>query len=112
TYDILGKIVSLKTDIENPTKQIRNNLKNFTGKFVQQYPIYSSKTVNGKQLFEYARAGTPVEIPEREVRVKELKFLKLRKINNKKLLANIEKRINKVKGDFRQKEILKIWRKN
>ena len=53
-----------------------------------------------------------MDIPEREVVVKELKFLKLRRINSAKLLANIKKRIKKVKGDFRQEEILKIWRKN
>jgi tRNA U55 pseudouridine synthase TruB len=68
-------------------------------------------TVNGKPLFEYGREGKDVEIPEREVHVKSLKFLKLRKINNKKLLENIEKRINKVHGDFRQKDILNIWHK-
>nr|MBP7006569.1 hypothetical protein [Candidatus Paceibacterota bacterium] len=35
---------------------------------------------------------------------------KLEKMNNKRILENIEKRIQKVKGDFRQKEILKIWK--
>ena len=90
---------------------IQNNLKFFTGKFAQKYPIYSSKTVKGKPLFSYARGGKDVEIPTREVNVKNLKFIKLRKINNKKLFENIERRIKKVNGDFRQKEILKIWRK-
>lgn len=67
-------------------------------------------------MFEYARGKhgrlSSIKIPKKEVFVKEFKFLKLRKINNKQLLQNIEKRINKVKGDFRQKEIKKIWRKN
>ena len=103
---------------------IQRNLKHFTRKFIQEYPMYSSKTVKGKPLFTYARSGKDVEIPEREVNVKSLKFVKLRKVNNKKLLENIEKRIKKVKGpastregkptrggDFRQEEILKIWRK-
>jgi tRNA pseudouridine55 synthase len=92
-------------------KEILKNLKYFKGTFIQKYPIYSSRTVNGKPLFEYGREGKDVEIPEREVHVKSLKFLKLRKINNKKLLENIEKRINKVHGDFRQKDILNIWHK-
>ncbi len=114
TYDILGKVVSQtndnlkKSDIE---KLIKQNLKHFKGKFTQAYPMYSSKTVKGKQLLEYARSGEEVEIPSRDVFVKKLQFLKLRKIGNKKLLDNIEKRIKKVKGDFRQKEILKIWQK-
>jgi len=92
-------------------KEIKSNLRYFTGKFMQKYPLYSSKTVEGKQLFEYARAGAKVEAPEREIRVEELKFLKLRKISGRVLFADIERRIKKVKGDFRQKEILKIWRK-
>jgi len=121
TYDILGKVVTPTNLPLNKGEArrgfalknlIKKNLKFFTGKFIQKYPIYSSKTVKGKQLFQYARGGEDVEIPEREVFVKGLKFLRLRKISNKKLLENIEKRIKKVKGDFRQKEILKIWRKN
>ncbi len=109
TYDILGKVtrsylVTLE-DIELKNK-INKNLKYFKGKFKQKYPLYSSKTI------KHARAGNSVEAPEREVTVKSLKFIKLRKISNPKLLENIEKRINKVSGDFRQKEILRIWRKN
>jgi tRNA pseudouridine55 synthase len=120
TYDILGKVVRqdlttshksdlwLKKDLE---KKVKANLKYFTGKFIQKYPVYSSKTVNGKQLFVYARNGEDVELPMHQVLVKSLKFIKLRKINSKKLLENIEKRIQKVQGDFRQKEIIKIWQK-
>lgn len=115
TYDILGKVVASKhfqIDKRDLEKLIKRDLKQFTGKFIQRYPVYSSKTVKGKQLFEYARAGEDVELPQREVQVSNLKFLKLRKINSKKLLQNIEKRVKKVKGDFRQKEILKIWQKD
>ncbi len=114
TYDILGKVTTatkkLVTKVELE-KLINENMKHYTGKFIQKYPMYSSKTVKGKQLFEYAREGEEVEVPEKEVTVKQLKFLKLRKINNTRLLENIEKRIMKVNGDFRQKEILNIWRK-
>ncbi|MEI7709727.1 MAG: hypothetical protein WCI76_03360 [bacterium] len=115
TYDILGKVNnSHRSDLWGKgelEKKIKDNLKYFRGKFVQEYPIYSSKTVAGKQLFEYAREDLEVELPSREVFVKKLQFIKLRKINNKKLLENIEKRIKKVNGDFRQEEIVKIWRK-
>lgn len=124
TYDILGEVTesaracladscvrSCLTQ-EELQKKIKQNMKSFTGKFIQKYPLYSSKAVRGKQLFEYARAGLEVEIPEREVNVKSLKLLKIKKINNKKLLENIEKRIAKVGGDFRQKEIIKIWKEN
>ncbi len=115
TYDILGKIlskVSINITIKDLGKKIKENLSKFKGKFIQKYPLYSSKTVNGRQLFEYGRSGEEVEIPEREVAVKSLKFIKLKKLKASKLLKDVEKRISKVNGDFRQKEILDIWNKN
>ncbi|MES2023149.1 MAG: hypothetical protein V4439_00510 [Patescibacteria group bacterium] len=114
TYDILGKIEKIARQdlaMQDLKEKIKENLKFFTGKFIQKYPMYSSKPVNGKPLFIHARAGSVVKSPEHEVEVKSLKFIKMRKIGREKLLKDIEKRIVKVKGDFRQKEILKIWRK-
>jgi len=116
TYDILGKVehshILKNVRISGLEEKIKDNLKSFTGKFIQKYPAYSSKTVKGKQLFSYAREGIEVEIPTREVFIKSFKFLKIRKISHKSLLENIEKRIKKVKGDFRQKEIIQTWRQN
>jgi len=114
TYDILGKVLETESKPlsgEDLEKLIKKNLKYFKGQIIQKYPMYSSKTVAGKPLFIYARENTEVEIPEREVNVKNLKYLNLKKVSLKKLLKDIEIRINKVKGDFRQKEILKIWGK-
>ena len=114
TYDVLGKVtksrnvIAKKEDLEKITKK---ELKNFKGKFIQQYPIYSSKTVGGKQLFEYAREGEEVDIPSRSVEVKSLKLNSIRKVKGKKIKEEIIKRINRVDGDFRQKDILKIWNK-
>jgi tRNA pseudouridine(55) synthase len=112
TYDILGKIISHKNiniskkDLE---EKIKNTINKFIGSTTQDYPMYSSKTVNGKPLFSYAREKKKVEIPRRKIFIKKLKLEKVKEINNKKLLENIQKRIKKVKGDFRQKEILKKW---
>ncbi len=115
TYDILGKVqyshILKNVGMKELEKKIKLNLKYFSGKFMQKYPAYSSKTVRGRPMFAYARRGEEVEIPERQVTVSKLEFLKLRSISNKKLWQNIERRVGKVKGDFRQKEILKIWRK-
>ncbi len=115
TYDILGKVsnstILTNYRIGDLEKKIKQNLKFFKGKIKQKYPMYSSKTIEGKQLWQYAREGEEVESPEREVEVKSLKFLKLKSITGKKLLSDIEKRIKKVQGDFRQEEILKLWRK-
>ena len=116
TYDILGK-PTRSCLVEKSTRQglvdgIEKDLKNFKGKILQRYPLYSSRTVKGKPLWLSAREGEQVEIPEREVNIKSLKLIKICKIKKEKLLQNIEKRISRVHGDFRQKEILKIWQKN
>ncbi len=113
TYDILGKVGASFGGAIGATelkKSIKNNLEKFTGKFIQKYPVYSSKTVLGKQLFQYGREGVDVEAPVREVVVKQLSLLNIREITGSKLLENIEKRISKVTGDFRQEEILDVWR--
>jgi tRNA pseudouridine55 synthase len=43
-----------------------------TGKIKQQPPIYSAIKINGRKLYEYARAGIEVEIPERDVLIKAI----------------------------------------
>lgn len=116
TFDILGKISarqdlagSREVNVKELEKEIKKNLKSFVGESMQKYPMYSSKAVKGRPLFSYARNGEDVEIPERKIFIYKLKLEKIRTIDNKKLFKNIEKRIKKVNGDFRQKEILKIW---
>lgn len=113
TYDILGKVISHK-NINFSNKELEVKIKKYTkeilGQSYQKYPIYSSKTVGGKPLFTYAREDKKVKIPERKINISSLKLKSIRKTDNKKLLINIEKRVRKVKGDFRQNEILKIWK--
>jgi len=116
TYDILGKITEVaRQDLvkrEDLEKKIKIALKDFVGTYTQAYPAYSSKTVGGKPLFDYAKHGLSVDLPVHQVTVQSLKFLGLRSISRKKLLETIEKRIEKVNGDFRQKEIIRAWKKN
>lgn len=112
THDILGKVTGYSLEFLDKkilTKKIKENLGFFKAKIKQKYPMYSSKTVAGKQLWQYARGGEEIEVPEREVEVKSLKLLKIKRVNSSSILQNTEMRIKKVKGDFRQKEILKIW---
>jgi len=110
TYDILGKVVhsNILTNIgmKNLGLDVKKNLKYFIGIWQQKYPLYSSPNI------KKVRAGKSVEEFKREVTVKSLKLLGIQTIGSKQLLKNIEKRISKVKGDFRQEEILKIWKKN
>lgn len=113
TYDILGlpkKIKSVKDFNKDGLAKFLNNL---LGKNKQSFPPYSSYKIKGKPLFEWARQGKikEVEIPEKEREIYEIKILRLRKIEAKNLLTQINKKIKKVKGDFRQDKILKQWEK-
>jgi len=77
----------------------------------QTYPPYSSKKVDGKQLFEWARAGEEVESPERNIKVYSIEHLEDKEKTGAELLEEILKKIDLVKGDFRQEEIIESWLK-
>ena len=51
-----------------------------------------------------------ISIPNHIVEIFSLKILVKIEIDKRELLKNIEDKINKVNGDFRQKEILSIWK--
>ena len=117
TYDLLGKIQTPSASGISPFaggEKIQETLKNFTGKIIQKYPPFSSRTVNSKPLFKWAREGRldEIEIPSHEVFVSDIKILKSFSITGEKLLKKIRTEVAKIKGDFRQEEILKIWEEN
>ena len=139
TYDLLGKVVSVSesTDAEDkifgprisspidaplerevrPDRKILSSasvlslLPRFSGKFEQKYPPYSSRTVEGKPLFKWAREGRldEINIPTHEVFVDDIKLGEIYTIKGSELLPHIKKVISLVGGDFRQKEILDLW---
>jgi len=114
TYDILGKVVETGgTDGLTPSA-VRQALNEFRGKLALEYPPYSSKTVEGKALFQWAREGTlsSIILPTRTVTVYEIEIQKLYKVKEADLLAYVETSVEKVNGDFRQEEVLRLWRRN
>ena len=66
-----------------------------TGKYVQEVPIYSAVKVNGRKLYEYARAGESVELPKREVDIKELELIGNIKYTDNKTIFNIRCLVSK-----------------
>lgn len=108
TYDILGipRLVE-----NNPNFNLIKSLKNIVGKQIQKYPAYSSKTINGKPLFQMTRDGEDFESPVREVEIFNTELLEEQKVSADKFLKDIVLKINLVQGDFRQEEIIKSWQK-
>jgi tRNA pseudouridine55 synthase len=114
TYDILGKVIETGEVDMLSTGNINAALNEFRGKLTQEYPPYSSKTVDGKALFEWAREGllNSIVMPSRSVTVYEIEITGLYKIKESQLLQYIESSVAKVNGDFRQEEVLRIWHRH
>ena len=73
TLDITGKVTKSKpVDL---SKDIEKVINSYQKTYMQEVPIYSAIKVNGKKLYEYARSGQEVELPKKEVTVKEIKLL-------------------------------------
>lgn len=69
TDDIKGEI-SEPVSTEHLTKeQIESALKTFTGEIQQIPPTYAAIKVQGKKLYELARAGTPTLVEPRKVTI-------------------------------------------
>lgn len=111
TYDTLG-VVKATSDAEfnMPPNLAKINLKKYVGAFTQPYPAYSSKTVNGKQLHELARADElPDDMPTKEVQIHSVKVLGTSTIEAADLKTRVLANLTKVTGDFRQPEIKESW---
>ncbi len=127
TYDVLGVVSPklLKSEggkvgevapapVYSPARaSIESHLASFIGKYMQKYPPFSSKTLNGKQLFQLSKDGElkDKDIPSREVEVYSIDLLSVQEISMKALEVQIFRNISLVQGDFRQDEITAGWKK-
>lgn len=94
TLDITGN--ELKEEkVKVNKEQILEALNKMTGKYVQEVPIYSAVKVNGRKLYEYARAGESVELPKREVDIRELELIGNIKYTDNKTIFNIRCLVSK-----------------
>lgn len=73
TRDITGKVLEECLDIEKDN--LDEVIKSFQKTYLQEVPIYSAVKVNGKKLYEYARNNIEVELPKKEVTIKEIEIL-------------------------------------
>ncbi len=110
TYDALG----LVTDVRDERLVHDLNTVDFSkyvGRFLQEYPAYSSKTVDGIQLHERARNNElPDEMPTKEVEIYSIVQVgKASNILSLELKQRIFSNIALVHGDFRQEEIKRRW---
>lgn len=77
TQDVWGKILTDSGEKwrEIPAQEIERTILSFQGKQLQIPPMYSALKVNGKRLYELARAGVEVERKPREIEIEEIELL-------------------------------------
>lgn len=81
TEDASGDVVEQKEVDRTITRQeVESVLAGFIGTIEQVPPMYSAVKVNGKKLYEYARAGIEVERPVRTITIHEFSLLDEREI--------------------------------
>lgn len=94
TLDIEGNILK-EENIILTDEIIKNTIESMVGKYEQEVPIYSAVKVNGKKLYNYARAGENVILPKREVEIYKIKLLSdIKRINNR-IIFDIECMVSK-----------------
>ena len=74
TLDNTGNILEEQnTHIDK--EQIIKALNSMIGVYNQEVPIYSAVKINGKKLYEYARENKEIELPKRNVQIKQIELL-------------------------------------
>ncbi len=121
TGDLLGLVQRTSTDKmanDNLSPEKIASLPEKLSKITtQKFPWFSSRHVLGQALFDWFKSGRAHEIerPSKDIKIYSAEILKtendeyVRKITSEELLKYLTENISKVKGDFRQLEILEKW---
>ena len=73
TRDTDGKIIEEK---EVPDKlPIKEVVESYKKTYMQEVPLYSAVKIDGKKLYDYAREEKKVDLPKREVHIKEIELI-------------------------------------
>lgn len=112
TLDLLGFVTGENNTVPSE-KDVEEYVTKSLGKFEQLYPVYSSRPIEGKSLFQWAREGrlSEIDIPKHEVEILSAKYISRKVISKNDLLKDVISKVGLVKGDFRQEETVEIWKK-
>ena len=97
TGDGEGKVLEEEDVDKNilSEENINKALEDFIGNQIQVPPMYSAIKVDGKKLYDYARKGEQVNVPERHIEIYSLTLKKIDTQNNQ-----IEIRVECSKGTY------------
>lgn len=109
THDLLG-VPSLKVNSPTITENtVISVLQEYPKNFSQDYPLFSSKPVGGKPLFQYGREGEAVALPNHEVTIQSINIQNMGNIASTLVFERLLLLLKSVTGDFRQEEIRRKW---
>ena len=77
TQDISGQILAECDVTDVDAHMVQSAILSFVGDYMQVPPMYSALKVNGKKLYELARAGIEVERKARQVQIHEIHILEM-----------------------------------
>lgn len=112
TYDQLGMITTTSAvSLEAIRKQLPAAITAIREQKRQAYPPYSSRTVQGKPLFWWARHKRlqEIHIPTHTITISDLRLLHIAAIDSEALANRITTTITLATGDFRQHACLHRW---
>jgi tRNA pseudouridine55 synthase len=75
TDDLEGEVVNSPGAIDLTLSTIQPILPQFIGTITQVPPLYSAIQVNGRRLYDVARAGETIEVPARQVQVNDIQVV-------------------------------------
>lgn len=123
TGDVLGLVSKSNRKIGIDPAALSGVLKREVGSYQRAYPVYSSKTVNGKPLFHYALEGSleSITIPEHQETIHRIKILNQETVSADALQTRVLSTLlltprtldpRKILGaNFRIDAVTKSWKK-
>jgi len=87
TYDIDGQVVATGDASQINLKDLKAGANEFTGEKKQIPPDYSAVKLQGRPLYEYARARVPVDAPPRFVKIHKIDVLSVKELAGKKYVS-------------------------
>lgn len=96
TGDVLGMSEECSSDVLFSEYELKKVTRSFLGNFKSPYPVFSSKTVEGKPLFHHAVENNlgDITIPMIKGRIYQIAFCGMREVIAGKLIENILEKVS------------------
>lgn len=111
SFDVLGIVQSVTPGCEIDKNALQALVSQYSGMQTFRYPPFSSATVDGKQLWQWAREGKidKIDLPTKTVGIHSFEYSTKEEMKGSEVRDSAITRIKNVSGDFRQEAIVNSW---